>query len=594
MAASTCKQLSESSNCNKHKAGAAMQSQGSWNNGFSMSVFRHSDFVDGFESLEGTTSLKPELIRSVMIESHRSDLIFTGEKFIVSRVLAEGYSIEFSEAGRVSKISDDYMNNVINRLWNPELEKALSHSLRQGLYVVQYVEVEQGAVDKIQNKRLYKPFVMDPEDYIIRFRKNDNGERVYVAYYSKTQLQNEPIPQSRVMIVFEPEPDGTISSPIQRCLEPLVMLRSYWENNAVIDYKMAFPLRQFYIDNRQQVIIPNTAPKSAMAPYTDALGDSDIQYGQYESIYTMDTATHAVNTIFRKQMATDEDNQNYGGGLKYDPLDRRFMYVAKENPTLPYSVLPSGVRAENGGPKPAPNPAMPTIVEMLIQRVAASLGVPAEYIYSAGKRYASDFQGQQQIVNQTTRFWQKHLERHIVVMFLDLHYREIANRVDTVFNEMNKKLKLHKARQKNTDATQELSETDELVLTSHAREMFESNVTVSVHFTSNPILQYNDVKTLYEEKIINRDSYKSLALNLFGLPASMATDEREEEQLMLQEAKRQKMVNDALKGSESAGVKGKPEQTEAKPVGTKEKAEESTNKPEKKAKKARASKPVEQ
>lgn len=504
--------------------------------GFEMSVFNHTEFLGGFKNLENTKRINEDLFIKIREEAYRSDIVQRATDFTISRVLSKGYTIEFAEPGQKFKMSDNYVNTVLNRLWSPELEKGIRISNNNGMYVVQYIAIEE--IDSIET--VYRPFVLDPDDYIIRFRKNKDGRREYGAFHRSQNLMDKPIKQSRVMVIWDCESDGSIVSPVQKALEQIIQLREYWERNTVVDHKNAFPLHNYYIDNSQQKIIPNRMPPNAVTPFEDnyEIDARNHDTAQLGAMHAADSTTRFMKKLLDQQITADETEQTYGHGERYDPLNRRYMYVAKENPILPLNVVPSGMRLETGGPKPVFNPHFKEVVSDLVHRITGDLGVPSEFVYDTGRKFAADFELTQAIINATTEFWQSKLEQHIVTFYLDLYYRDIVNHVDRVFNTADQILNLSKTSNPDAKVKGSLSSTD--------KQMLQRNITITVQFASNPMLKAEDVQWLKEQRVISNETFQALALDIYRLPHSLhMTDEEAMEEDRV-EAKRQKMMQDII------------------------------------------------
>jgi len=530
---------------------------------FETAVFTHTEFLGGFDNLLNTRRINEPLYQKIRDEVHRSDIIMRCEDFIVSRTLAKGYSIEYSEPGRKFKLSDTFINTVLNRQWMPELDKALRFGLRYGMYVTQYLELPEADDGELT----YRLYVLDPDDYVIRFRKSADGRREYAAFHRSQNLVDKPVENSRVMVFFDCDSDGFINSPVQKALEQIIQLREYWERNTVVDHKNAFPLQQFYIDSKEQKLIPNKMPDSAFTPFEDTFGmqESDRDAQQYAGMHTAEKTSRFMDKLMSQRRNVEEQVQSYGVGERYDPLNRRFMYVAKEDPGLPYSILPSGLRAESGGSKPVFNPHFKDLIGDLVHRITGDMGVPSEFVYDTGRKFSSDFELTQSVINSTVEFWQNKLEQHIVVFYLDLFYRDIEDHVENVFKTADQLLNLNA--KNNPDAKLSSS------LPPLARKLIERNITVTVQFASNPVLQASDVEWLRTNRVITRETFQKLALDTYGLPHSdRATDEELAEE-DLRDAKRQKMMQDIMQPSEpqAAAADSRPKSAGAKAADAKAK-----------------------
>lgn len=527
------------------------------NNGFEMSVFNHTEFLNGFANFENTKRVRVDMILKIKDEGHRNDILARCIMFITSRVLSKGYSIEYNEVGRKFSVSDNYINTVLNRLWTPELQKALEIGIYFGMYVVKYIESE--VTDGIQTT--FRPYVMDPDDYYIRFRKNKDGRREYAAFYSGQGSIDTPVERSRVMIFYDCTSDGDLNSPVQKALEPIIELREYWQRNGVTGTKNTFPMTHYYTEQTGQKLIPNKLDPGAVTPFEDDFGiDPDRGDAQeYGKLNNIDQTTRFYDRLLSNQMTVNPENKKYGVDEKYDPLNRRFQYVAREDPALPFIVLPSGLRVETAEHRATYDPHFKEITADLVHRICGDLGVPSEYVYDTGRKYSADFELTRDSIKSTTEYWQKQLEQHIVTFYLDLYYQDIAKRIDAVFKTADQMLNLEAS--KNPDATIKgsLKRTD--------KQMLEQNITITVRFASNPVLRAVDTQWLKEQRVISKETFKVLSLDVFGLSHALLMTEEEEKEEDVQDAKRQKLMADLgpQPAPTASGQPGKPAKPKAKP-----------------------------
>lgn len=510
-----------------------------------MSVFSHTAMLEGFENFQNARQIRQDVMDQIFDESRRNPLVRRGEVILQSRVLSQGYTIEFSEKNYSGKINDDFVDNILNRHWTPELKKGISHALNIGFYVVQYVKANNVATKN--GKFVWKPFVMHPEDYVVYCSIDPNTERQYVAYYRKDTLKETPIPNSRVMIVFPPDSDGVVQSPVQSCYEQLITFRQNWENYSIVDWKNTFPLQYYYISEKEQKLVPNQAPPTALAAFEDRndFTPGSIGIAQYQAGQALEMTQKIMGELENSTRVVEEEGDYYNTEEKYDPVQRKYVQVARSDPSLPYKVLTPGLRVDNGVARSHFNPNFLNVNKDLVVLIASCLGIPADFLIESSNKFAANFELSREVMNNTTTFWQNVLEEHIVTMYLDIYYEDHAAASEEIFSRAKSVLK-----NEDEDTDEELEER----LQSEKQD-YEAQSRISVHFTSNPLLSVDDVKFLKDELVISRETYTKLLMNIYKLPLSDALTDKQMEKEMQNEAKRQKMINDILSSRELKGSK---------------------------------------
>jgi len=497
----------------------------------SIQIFSLSDFIESLDIDKTQIPIRDDIKNTCLMESQRSDLLYSMLSLIVERTLAEGYAVEYTNAGVTQKVTDVFENLVLRQFWDPELEKALYQGHQLGYYVMRYVETGT----KLNGEKVFAPFVLHPEDAVVKFTIDRDGKRKYMAYENKGR-HSKPIEQSRVMFFTEPEPDGTPNSPIQKCLELLVSLRELQDSHMAVVHKTAFPMHEFYIDNKEQKLIPNNINSEQVESFGNNF-DENLTVDQFGHLNAMSISTQALNNMLyssRNYDYADEQAEAFGIKQQYDPLNRTFVSAARSNPTLPATVLPQGVRAESNTVRPLFNARYHEDVKEITNRIAGTMGVPLNSIYDTASRYAADYQQAQARINTTVKYWQKQLEKHIVIMFSDLYYKMFDKIFIGISQEM---VASAKDRLKNGES----KKFDAKILDGSALTELREGMTVSVRFKNNPMLQLEDAKKLYDENIISRETYRNLALHNFGISSAYAKTLEDEEEEMKEDAEKQKL-----------------------------------------------------
>lgn len=530
---------------------------------FIAAIFDHTKFL----SLSGKEDIFVEinqvLLGQIHEEAQHNDVIFSIMSFLIPRVVAKGYIIEFTEANVTRKISDQFVHTVLDNYWNPQLEKAIRHGILYGYFAVKYVKV-----DKKSN--LVVPLVLNLEEYYMQWRIGKNGMREYLAFQIDNEQNATVIPQSRVFIFYEPDHDGTPSSPIQKCLEKVKQLREYWERNSIADHKNTFPNHVFGITPTKEKVIPNRGIDATDAEYLDKdleLPHMPLTDEEFRAKYSSERGIELMRALMRREQIIEENEQHYGYTTKYIPHTRKFMNVAQTSPFLPSKLLPESINLQSGAPRAIPLSNFPTIIQQLLQDVSICTGVPADVIYSGSKKFQSELQLAQHGINTTVQFWQHHLERHIVTMYLDIYYKNHMTRVDDAFTEMTRKQFANKSqRDVEPDDNGEHQKMSELIISPNDRIELEKHMTISVAFNSNPMFSFKDLVQLKEHRVLGKDNFNLLALGLFGLPASMAPTEEEEraefkkqleEKRLLQSVEGPKRKTPENQASQSEGKRAK-------------------------------------
>jgi hypothetical protein len=103
-------------------------------------VFAHSGILDGLGKSQNIGTIHEAELALVRREAKRSNVVFAALQFIIAQVTSKGYTIEYSEAGQTRKVSEEFVNNILNSKWNPELPKAIIQTAIDGGYAIRYTK----------------------------------------------------------------------------------------------------------------------------------------------------------------------------------------------------------------------------------------------------------------------------------------------------------------------------------------------------------------------------------------------------------------------------------------------------------------------
>ena len=569
---------------------------------FHATVFDHTRFVDGFDKEDRSVFVRDDLLFQIGMEEQGSWIIWTLENYLVNKVTAEGFSMEFSQAGRRYTITDMHQNRVMYIRWEEEIKRMLRHIIRYGFCAVRYVEIK-GSKDEDR----FVPRCMDPiAEYSVRFRINDDGTRDYVAYERNKIIQDKPIPNTRVFVAFDPEADGTINSPLQRCFSEIQRVRGYWERDEQKDFRNTHPLFIYEIDNSKDLLIPAGIPDEAVPEYNmnrgSTVANTTLEREQVASMRGYEIGDKFYQQQFQQEIQNGLPPEDLFRRT-YDPLLRRFTDTPMPNPFKPEKLLSQNIKLSRGAPQPKSQPNFEKIIENLTRSISNCFGVPPDVLEGGKGQFSANVQFSTQQLNTTVQSYQRILERFIVIMYLDIYSDQHLSLINKVVTEMNReRIRRSSAEQKTgserieekRDATDKTKESDseeppksnknkrsisDLIVSESERLEIEKSVVVEVHFNVNPSFDFDTLAKYAEKNIISHEDFQHIALKMAALPESMAMTPSQIDRQTEQEAKRQKILAPEPRQSASAAAPKRPGDQPKKPEAEKKKPQKATSKP---------------
>lgn len=532
---------------------------------FHAMVFDHTRFIDGFDKEDKSVFVRDDLLFQIGMEEQGSWIIWTMENYLVNKVTAEGFSMEFSQAGRRYTITDMHQNRVMYIRWEEEIKLMLRHIIRYGFCAVRYVEIK-GSKDEDR----FVPRCMDPiAEYSVRFRINPDGTRDYLAYARNKIIQDQPIQNTRVFVAFEPEADGTLNSPLQRCFSEIQRVRGYWERDEQKDFRNTHPLFVYEIDNSKDLLIPAGIPDEAVPEYNlnrgNTVANTTIEREQVASMRGYEIGDRFYQQQFQQEMQNGLPPEDLFRRT-YDPLLRRFTDTPMPNPFKPEKLLSQNIKLSRGAPQPKAQPNFEKVIDSMIRSISNCFGVPPDVLEGGKGQFSANVQFSTQQLNTTVQSYQRILERFIVIMYLDIYSDEHLKLINIVVTEMNRERisqnttesksgsERIEEKRDNTDKTKESDSEkttnsnnnkrsiDDLIITESDRLEIEKSVIVEVHFNVNPSFDFDTLAKYAEKNIISHEDFQHIALKMAALPESMAMTPSQIDQQTQQEAKRQKML----------------------------------------------------
>lgn len=474
-------------------------------------VFKHTSLLDGLGKTKDIDTFQEDELHLVRSEADRSSIVYSAIQFLIVQVTSKGYTIEYSEAGQTRKVSDVFVNTVLNTKWDPEIPKAIYRSVVEGGYAIRYTKTGDKEHDFVY------PRVMDPSEYYIGWKTKRDGQRKYFAYDPLETKKAKIIPQTRVFMIFEPTGNGRLTSPISRCLEELKLWRFYWEIDQAAAYRNAFP-GFFYIPKEtKEQLLPETNQAGTLAEYEGEIRDAPtVSFNQLQRIQAHDKSIEHMRKMLERETSRATINQHFGSVAKLDPNSNTFYEVANQYPFAPYQQVPPGLTTAEA-PRSREPSNIKQAIDTALQLISGAIGIPSDVLFDTGKKFSTDLRIAQRTVNETVKHWQKSLEQHIVTMYLDIYYKKYADRLDRAFASIvsdRKKRFLQSAESKKSPLPQ-LLDPDE-------RVRIEQSMSVTVTFTNNPIVATSDLNLLYDRDVISKESYNRHMLEIIGFSEAEA------------------------------------------------------------------------
>jgi len=516
-------------------------------------VFTHPGLLDGLGKNHNINTFDEAEQTLVRREAKRSNVVFATLQFIIAQVTSKGYTIEYSEAGQTRKVSEEFVNTILNSKWNPELPKAIIQTAIDGGYAIRYTKTGNKEDDFIY------PRVMDDSEYYIGWKTKRDGSRAYFAYEKANHQKPKIIPQSRVFMMYEPTADGHLTSPVSRCLEELKLWHFYWDLDQTVAYRNAFPAFFYLSKEIEDGLLPNTTQAGALAEYEKEIQSAPtVSFDQLQAIQAHDKTIQHMRQMLERETSRTTVQQHFGSIKQVNPDTNTYYEVANQYPFAPYQQVPPGLTVAEA-PRAQEAVNMQYALDKTLQLITASLGVPSDILFDTGKKFSTDLRISQRTVNETVRKWQNSLEAHIVTMYLDVYYKKYAERVDRALDgvvEDRKRKFLQTQTPSEREQPYRLIDPDE-------RVRIERTMTVTVTFNNNPIVSLHDVQKLYDDNIINKDTYNRHMLEIVGYSVSEALTAAEELSQIKEKAEKAKLATPEPK---NIAKRQKPNKEDSKPT----------------------------
>jgi len=430
-------------------------------------------------SLVNAIPLKDDILLAIDHEAHRSAEIYAIEKFLIARVTGKGFTISVQQREISTPITDPVENPFIHNAWEKVIQGMLVHGQRYSFAAVSYRKIlpaasavrQRGGLARTNNDSsedqsddddghgeaassredeegeedgpdvLRIPRLMDPVDeYFVRFLIGEDGQRVYLAFPRKTPLSlAKPIPHSRVFIFQDPEADGAINSPFQRCLEDFQKLRGYWERDEIRDWRNTNPPYIYEVTPKNDSLIPNetTAISSVVAEY-DQLSKPGVEQVPKDTLRARTEAAdkiksseyylqilrqgndHTHNAILTStaDQSTVDPKRNE---LHYNTQLGRWTTIDPIDTFNPFITLPQHVGLASNVPRPQPGPHFEYAIAYHLRKISNCTGVPADLLIGDRARVVADVQFSQTHLDNTVKALQRQLERMVAQMYIDIY-----------------------------------------------------------------------------------------------------------------------------------------------------------------------------
>jgi len=531
---------------------------------FHATVFDHTRFADGFSEADNVIVVQDGLMFEIACEVHVNSYAHSVEQYLISKVVSQGWTIEFTQPGHAQTHTNPYVNNAMYQRWEQPVKTMILHGVRYGFCAVRYVQIPNTPKDDYDS---WVPRIMDPiSEYSLRFRIEKDGTREYMAYERSQVRQDDPIPLSRVFIFSPPEYDGVINSPLQKCFTDLQRLSSYWDRHEERDYRGTHPAFLYEYTAKNDGLVENSIPPEAIPEYDQQVQRSvgtAVGTRQMTQMYALDVGNSYIQQRFEEKRTVDGNRPEKLYARHWNPELRRYSNIPMSSIWEPQRLLDQNISLAGNIPTPTPLADFNPIIEALVRNVTNAVGIPAEVLYGGRGNFAADVQFSMQQINATVARWQRDLEPMLALMYLDIYcdmHVEIMNEVlKHVENSRREKAMTEKAERKKRKAAAQAegielpkkpkgSEGAQSIMISDAeRVQFEKEMIVSVHFNDNPSFDYNTLKQLKEDGIISHEDFQRLALTMYHLPLSMALTPAQ----IIHEAEQQAKVQEVLTPSDT-------------------------------------------
>jgi hypothetical protein len=495
-----------------------------------------------------------------------------------------------------TNFTDDILNRTFAQQCNQKLEEMIQHALIFGWVGIQYTVKDGIDKDKVTGGDVILN-ILHPYEYEPRFKMTKRGNKKWIAYSRMNEVgdNQEPVPYSRIFMFRQPEPiTGKPTSPLMFALRSIFQYDEGFALQQIIANKRAFPvwvykaeIDKLLFPNDAQRPDPNVQPGPNREPVnnryaTDPSGaPEDAGLTKVSSDFIRDwNARHAFRKIAESLDTQSKQHDNLTLQMFQLPSRNRdtleeFVEKGSQNPTLPSKNLAPGLVLDSNVPEAKSVENFDTLEEVLKIQICTLLGVPVEFIFGGG-RFASDIALNRKIMETRTTRLHAWLGTVLAEIFLDIHFVDIYDKVESFSEEMG----ITEALKIAGKVSRETYLTAGIMMKDNVKALIQKDLLISVHFAETTSASEESLLRAVQTGVIDLEKYQQLMLATLGIPQSAKAklEKNKAKQLL----KHIQGLDEAQKKPGVAGVKAKT--TPAKTKTDKVRPAGEQKKPAKKAK----------
>ncbi len=428
----------------------------------------------------------------------------------------------------------------------------------------------------------YIPLVLDFTQYRVEFYY-EKRQRAWIVYDTDPFVSGnninsltEPVTKARVAVVYNPFPDGGLSSPLASVINHIYSMETKMENYTIADYN--------------QSRVPFVFTKG---PKNGALnGDSRVlvpsgQLAQADIPTAVNRQNAALNSQQEKslQKSIKRVARLKSGEIRSKKVDDATHATVSSSPWCPATngiMLPVGASMITP-PMPRMQNDYHSFVNVQMHYIARCFNIPPSMLTLDRSTHASNDHISMSLFNSTIKDLQNKISPFIEEAYSVIYGAEHVKDIRSKLKNTEEKLKRP--------------------LTPNEMRIFNNNIQMEVIFPYTPLTTLESLQSLYQNEVISHEVFARHAINTVGLnsveilPEKDRKKERAERFLSEAPPKQEKPTAsssssskksnpNAQSSSSSSTTTSSSSSNSSKPK-EKEKGKESPEKKEKSAKKAR-------
>jgi hypothetical protein len=469
-----------------------------------------SDFIFNAESsygLKNVVSIDNSVLKDIKFTCTSNIQVITAVETLISHIIGNGIEISLLKFGEKVKESDK-MRTYTEREVLPFLREYIWNILVFGfdIYIKKPSEIIKG---------LYMPEHPRFDDWSLIF-----GYKNFIRKYKilKTNYTDGVISYNHgsvfksayTSIIYNPDDDGRLTSPLANLVPYINRLNLYWENLDNVSSSLANPPFVVQINNN----------KSNSSTQSSTMGDLILtHYSEDDGLELGQRRERRMNEFERKEamISTMVSQLNREGFAvaRFDQHTQRTRYETKGESWKNPVVLPRGQQVASTT-QPSNLNSSDRLIDMIIGIISSLIGVSQNNNSNQKAKYAANAELELRFLNDRVSSFQNKLVPEIQKLFENIWSKFLDDnkkeQVKKLKDQMNlKDIKLDKLLQKDLE---------------------DESIKIDISFRYTPLTSFDRLIELNERAIIDDNTFAKYAGKISGIYESDILDEKERELLL--------------------------------------------------------------